>query len=55
MGGMTIATWPNEDLTETEDEVCVFACTDRREVRRTDKGEGGRKIEKDTGQESSSF
>ncbi len=20
MGGMTIATWPNEDLTETEDE-----------------------------------
>ena len=29
---------------------CVFARTDRREVRRTDKGEGGRKIGKDTGQ-----
>ena len=35
--------------------VCVFACTDRREVRRTDKGEGGRRIGKDTEQESSSF
>eukprot|EP01049_Picozoa_sp_SAG25_P017309 SAG25_NODE_4412_length_822_cov_4.058091_1_plen_36_part_10 len=27
---------------------CVFACADRREVRRTNKGEGGRKSEKDT-------
>eukprot|EP01047_Picozoa_sp_COSAG01_P027073 COSAG01_NODE_1772_length_9263_cov_93.070930_1_plen_44_part_00 len=43
MGGMTIATWTNEDLTEKEDEhVCV-------------EGEGGRKIRKDTEQESSSF
>ena len=50
MGGMTIATCLNEDLTETEDERCVFACTDRREVRRTDKSERGRKIGKDTWQ-----
>jgi hypothetical protein len=27
---------------------CVFACADRREVRRTDGGEGRRRIEKDT-------
>jgi hypothetical protein len=27
---------------------CVFARADRREVRRTDGGERGRKIEKDT-------
>eukprot|EP01047_Picozoa_sp_COSAG01_P047883 COSAG01_NODE_4616_length_4876_cov_332.828972_3_plen_34_part_00 len=33
MGGMTIATWTNEDLTEKEDEhTCVFARADRREV-----------------------
>jgi hypothetical protein len=28
--------------------MCVFARADRREVRRTDGGEGGRRIEKDT-------
>jgi hypothetical protein len=39
---MTIDTGPNKDLTETED--------DRREVRRTNKGEGGRKSEEDTEQ-----
>eukprot|EP01047_Picozoa_sp_COSAG01_P008698 COSAG01_NODE_345_length_18538_cov_64.139433_13_plen_100_part_00 len=56
MGGMTIATWPNEDLTETEDErMCVCPQTDRREVRKTDKGEGGKKIRKDTEQESRSL
>ena len=27
---------------------CVFACADRREVRRTDEGEEGRKIGRDT-------
>ena len=32
MGGMTIATWTNEDLTEKEDDTCVFARADRREV-----------------------
>jgi hypothetical protein len=26
---------------------CVFACADRREVRRTNKGEGGRKSDDD--------
>ena len=55
MGGMTIATWTNEDLSDKRMSICVFACTDRREVRRTDKGEGGRKIRKDTEQESSFF
>ena len=32
MGGMTIATWTNEDLTEKRMITCVFARADRREV-----------------------